>query len=263
MKRQLLLIFLTLANASRSFGSPPENSFPHPAVSAYAQARTHYLANEYLLSFLQFSVAWSLARSPLEREKSFLGQIAASTRLGNWTLAQKLYLSARGDLSSESRGVTRTLLATHDLDAYPDLAPEERRRVVIWQTRYEIHPAEIAKPSGTGELVREIQSSRTKSPTIAGLLSAVLPGSGQVYSGAYQSAALAFLLNGIFGWSTVELIQARLTGPAVASGMVWSVVYAGNILNASKSASQFNDSASRMDEKRLEGILFPILDLRF
>ncbi len=44
-----------------------------------------------------------------------------------------------------------------------------------------------------------------KSPNVAGALSAILPGAGQVYCGYYKDATMSFILNGLFIWGKVEL----------------------------------------------------------
>jgi hypothetical protein len=43
-----------------------------------------------------------------------------------------------------------------------------------------------------------------KSPGLTGTLSALLPGAGQLYTGAYRDAGLAFALNAAFIWAAIE-----------------------------------------------------------
>jgi len=79
-----------------------------------------------------------------------------------------------------------------------------------------------------------------KSPGVAGLLSAALPGAGQLYLGRYQDAVVAFLLNGAFIWGAVEAFRRDND---VAGGLLvffelgW---YGGNIYSAVGSAHKYN-----------------------
>jgi hypothetical protein len=94
-----------------------------------------------------------------------------------------------------------------------------------------------------------------KSPVLAGTLSAVLPGAGQVYVGRYQDAVLAFVLNGVLIWAAYESFD---NGENV-TGAILSVVeagwYFGNIYNAMNNAHKFN----RREHQRF----FETLEVRF
>jgi tetratricopeptide (TPR) repeat protein len=79
-----------------------------------------------------------------------------------------------------------------------------------------------------------------KSPAAAGILAAILPGTGHLYTERYRDALLAFLLNGAFIWAAIELFQHD---NPVAGGIVtffelgW---YTGNIYSAISSAHKYN-----------------------
>lgn len=82
-----------------------------------------------------------------------------------------------------------------------------------------------------------------KSPTTAGILSAVLPGSGQLYTGRKSDALWAFLLNAVFGSAAVigfENDEPVAGGFAAALTAVW---YSGNIYNAVNGAHLENQLA--------------------
>jgi len=97
-----------------------------------------------------------------------------------------------------------------------------------------------------------------KSPAIAGGLSAVLPGAGQVYVGRYADAAVAFFLNGLFIGATAESFR---TGNATTGAVFLffeSGWYLGNIYNAISSAHKFNrrsEEAAAEKFKNQYGIL--------
>ncbi len=82
-----------------------------------------------------------------------------------------------------------------------------------------------------------------KSPTLAATMSAVLPGSGQAYVGTWQAGAMAFLLNSLFLSATLELQNKGLHQTALVSGIIFSITYMGNILNAAESAKTYNKNA--------------------
>lgn len=92
-----------------------------------------------------------------------------------------------------------------------------------------------------------------KSPTLAGGLSAVLPGAGQLYVGRPRDAAVSFLLNGVFIWATIEAFN---NDNNVAGGILlffeigW---YLGNIYNAAGSAHKYNRSAEQEFMNTLQG----------
>lgn len=84
-----------------------------------------------------------------------------------------------------------------------------------------------------------------KSPYLAGGLSAVLPGAGQLYLGRPRDAGISFLLNGIFIWGTVEAFR---NNNDVTAGILFffeSGWYLGNVYNAISGAHKYNRDARR------------------
>jgi len=80
----------------------------------------------------------------------------------------------------------------------------------------------------------------SKSPWKAGLLSAVLPGLGQLYVGRKQDAAVAFTLNAVFIWAAYEAFQNdddAVGGILAFFELGW---YTGNIYSATSSAHKYN-----------------------
>ena len=79
-----------------------------------------------------------------------------------------------------------------------------------------------------------------KSPAVAGTLAAIMPGAGHIYTQRRRDALVAFLLNGVFIWSAVELFndEKYVTGGIVTFfELGW---YSGNIYSAVSSAHKFN-----------------------
>ena len=90
-----------------------------------------------------------------------------------------------------------------------------------------------------------------KSPVVAGSLAAALPGAGHLYTERPRDALVAFLLNGIFIWSAIELFEddKYVTGGIVTFlELGW---YTGNIYSAVGSAHKFN---KRTRESFLQGL---------
>jgi len=88
--------------------------------------------------------------------------------------------------------------------------------------------------------LEQIDSLPHKSPPVAGTLAAVLPGAGHLYTERPKDALVAFLLNGFFIWSAIELFEddKHVTGGIVAFfELGW---YTGNIYSAISSAHKFN-----------------------
>lgn len=90
---------------------------------------------------------------------------------------------------------------------------------------------------------REMQSADTlpsKSPLLAGSLSAILPGAGQLYTGRPRDAGISFLLNG----SLIALAAIAFNNDEPVAGGILTVLelswYSGNIYGAANGAHKYN-----------------------
>ncbi len=113
-----------------------------------------------------------------------------------------------------------------------------------------------------------------KSPTAAGILAALLPGAGHLYSERYRDAAIAFALNGAFIWGMVEAFEHKnyvVGGILTFFELGW---YSGNIYSAVSSAHKYNRNKKKeyLDHLEKEGDLsvgisfhdkVPIFSLRY
>ena len=113
-----------------------------------------------------------------------------------------------------------------------------------------------------------------KSPPAAGILAALLPGAGHLYSERYRDAAIAFVLNGAFIWGTVEAFEHKnyvLGGILTFFELGW---YSGNIYSAVSGAHKYNRDKKKdyLDQLEKEGNLSmgisfqgkaPILSFRY
>lgn len=92
----------------------------------------------------------------------------------------------------------------------------------------------------------------TKSPALAGILSGLLPGSGQFYNGRLGDALLAFFLNGLFIAGIVEAVHSN--APAVAGVLSFFEAgwYTGNIYGAINGAHKHNRHATETFLRNLD-----------
>ncbi|MCB9741216.1 MAG: hypothetical protein H6741_16660 [Alphaproteobacteria bacterium] len=97
--------------------------------------------------------------------------------------------------------------------------------------------------------LRALPPLPTRSPLAAGLLSALLPGAGQLYAGEPRDAASALLLNGLFIGGTTALIRQRAWPAAALTGVFTLGFYSGNVLSAVNAARRRNQ---RLERARLD-----------
>ena len=102
------------------------------------------------------------------------------------------------------------------------------------------------------EAIPYIEHSPRKSPVLAGVLSAALPGSGQFYVGRRGDALLALLLNTLFVAGIVEAISQDRPAVAGLLGFFEAGWYAGNILGAVNGAHKYNALQGRKFIEEME-----------
>ena len=79
-----------------------------------------------------------------------------------------------------------------------------------------------------------------KSPLIAGMLSAVIPGSGHIYAEHYGDGFTALLLNGLFIGGTFVAVKQENYAIAGVAGIIGLPFYIGNIYGAANAATKWN-----------------------
>ncbi len=139
------------------------------------------------------------------------------------------------------------------LEQMPQAEPAWKVGMVILQGRYaDVPPLMDHCPTEACTRLRiyytEWEHTRRRSPWVAGMLSAVVPGLGKVYLGRHLDAAMAFLLVGGNAWQAwrgfrrdgVESVQGWVFG-GLAVGF-----YLGNVWGAVRAAHRFNH---QIDEK--------------
>lgn len=100
-----------------------------------------------------------------------------------------------------------------------------------------------------------------KSPPLAGSLSALLPGAGQLYSARPKQAAMAFALNAAFIYAAVEAWNKENYAVAGILTLFETGWYGGNIYNAMNNAHKFNRQQQDQLRERLQTQFSLSLDL--
>ncbi|MBL9039461.1 MAG: hypothetical protein JNG84_13160 [Archangium sp.] len=102
-----------------------------------------------------------------------------------------------------------------------------------------------------------------KTPWLAGVLSAVLPGAGQVSNGRFVDAGLAFALTGGAVAGAVALLARRQPewGFGISLAVLASVFYVGNIVNAVGDAHRINEQRLDAFARTLEAQAWPRFDV--
>ena len=118
----------------------------------------------------------------------------------------------------------------------------------------EDHP-EAARVSALAEGAASLASVPRRSPVLAGAMSAVLPGAGQVYAGRWADGFLAFVVNGLFIGGAIESYRRENYVASAVLALFEMGWYTGNVYSAVNSAHRFNDetraAAMRDLRKRL------------
>ena len=252
----IFLIFLLNAAFFREVKADSGRKLCLFQKSILETGNTFYEREQYLLSATQYSLLFRSDCDDLNRKSRY-----------NFSLAM-IQLGEVGELLNQYRFFKKNNFSeAESMKVLMDYSSgnENHPRVKLWKNLYDkklVKNLGMNDPTFVALQNEYYQSSNNKNPYVAGILSAFVPGAGQVYNGTYQSAVISFLLNSLFLWSTVEFERNRLNGPAVASGLVFSVTYVGGIMNAARGSNNINRMKSRNVKRKIKHHLFPELELR-
>ena len=90
---------------------------------------------------------------------------------------------------------------------------------------------------------------KKKSPLFAGILSAIVPGLGRIYTGDYGEAAASLLLTGIFGYLAYSNFRDGYMQRGFIFGLITAFFQGGNIYGSVVSASLYNQNEIEKREK--------------
>jgi len=252
--------------------APKESELCRHLSGELEQARSFFSRGQYRLSaWKSTSLIRANCAEAMRGDAKRIGSLAF-LELGERDEAGRLLQ----DLESTETGANLRKLRfvrAYALGLESDLLSEsDRSRLRLWRLRddgsaFDREFAAWKNSSGADraairKLHADYVATRAKSPVLAGALSAVIPGAGQAYNGAWQSAGLAFVLNSIFLWATLDFADRDLKGAAVAAGTVFSVTYFGNILSAVDGANSLNRRARTPLEREMKQRLLPELSVQ-
>ncbi len=137
---------------------------------------------------------------------------------------------------------------TRDLVDYQSLFVDVVLRRNIDAKRASLIQSPLLKKKAASLLIEDqrFRDLSLKSPVLSGVLSAVLPGSGQLYNGRPWDALLSLSFNALFAGATYysykELDNIPLT---IISGVAFLGFYIGNITNAVTDSQRINAETYR------------------
>jgi len=108
------------------------------------------------------------------------------------------------------------------------------------------------------DLVLEYESMKKKSPAVAGSLSAIVPGAGQLYVNRRSDAAMALLINGALIFGTISTFGAGLPVVGCALLGLETTFYSGTIYNAKSSAYKYNQQTEELFFEKLSSQDFKV-----
>ena len=101
-------------------------------------------------------------------------------------------------------------------------------------------------PANMQPILQDLHSLRAlpqKNPRLSGVLSAIVPGLGQAYSGRPRNALTSFLLNGLFIGAIAVAVDQKHYETAAVVGFFELGFYSANIYNAVNDAHKVNQIA--------------------
>ena len=219
-------------------GNGVEASCLRDLSPVYEQGKTYFEHEQYLLATEQFSLFSLMSCSQNDKDRGRLRWAQSLFELSEFSEGNNV-ISKLGENSRYKRaaGIVQAWYQPDYVSMLPTL---DQNQFQEW------HKDASSIP-------------RPKNPWVAGGLSALLPGAGQVYNGTYQSAAFAFILNALFLSAAIDFQRHNLSSAALTSGVLFSVVYAGNIFGAVHTSQLIDEKYAQPKEDDLKQRLFPEL----
>ena len=207
-------------------------------VADYRVAQSYYYQNqperaEHL--FREFSVVHP--NSPFRfRSQLMIGQLhfdAGAYSLARTTLFELLHSSKD----------TEVVAAAHYLRGWCYVYTDDWNRAIAELRRVDTFQTDTPHGKNARRLA-DMLLKRTplphKSPQVAGWLSTVVPGSGQLYVGRVKEGVLAAVLGGAFIYLVADAIRERRYVDCAGISLIGWQFYWGNRVDAQRFASEYN-----------------------
>lgn len=225
-------------------------NFPHDDRRSMAQFRiglAFYGGRDYGEALKAFGEVAELHPDSPHGKLAGLWQGECRMRQGKFEAAENLFGVARLSLAGETPGdhaVYRQAWALLYQQQWQEA--REQFQSIPFSNSFRDTANHIA------EAIPDIEHVPRKSPVLAGVLSAALPGSGQFYIGRRGDALLALLLNTLFVAGIVEAMNQDRPAVAGLLGFFEAGWYAGNILGAVNGAHKYNTHQGRRFIEEME-----------
>lgn len=215
---QLRSVYLRLGTAYRDAGKPLE------CLRALSQAlERSTTSDERAQTRLEIATANLIFDQPLQAQLVLLRVLAAPP--ADSTLIRRTHLLL---------GVTNVMAQQWN---------EASNNLMRWANSRPNAPDVRATIS---ELLADTSDIPHRSPTLAKVMSAIIPGSGQIYCGEFWDGLNALALNGALIWSGyAQIAEQRYIAAALIGVPLVGRYYLGNLDHAERYANDFNDRARR------------------
>ena len=124
----------------------------------------------------------------------------------------------------------------------------------VWNEVFLTYPeSPFAKVSDRlARTVKDVDTLRHRSPTVAGVLSALVPGSGQVYSGQTMNGFYAFVSVAVLGSASFYYADQKRYEVAIPVGVLGIFLYGNSIHQSIQTARAFNHQQEQHFRNRLQ-----------
>ncbi|MDX2495313.1 MAG: tetratricopeptide repeat protein, partial [Desulfuromusa sp.] len=205
---------------------------PKDSRVAYAQlaiAQSLLSGQRWEQADLAMEKVWTLYPDSLEAVAAKQLHADAAYNMGDYATAQQRYQQLKNDLPIANNEISEYKIGLSQLQQNK---PEDARSSF----------SKLSEPLSQQLTLSldEYQQLQQKSPQLAGTLSAILPGAGQLYTERPRQAGMAFALNAAFIYGAVEAWNNENYAVAGILSLFEIGWYGGNIYNAMNNAHKFN-----------------------
>lgn len=258
---QRIVICISLLFSFSSFAEDCKDS-----KLIFSRGEELFSRSQFLLSSIHFSNASATACNQSIKNQYLYKYSLAMLELNEFTEAEA-ELSNLSPLVKKEQKSKINLLKNLYLNSNSTLSKYDQKRFDIWNNRNEttklkkltLSSLSISQSNSINKYVSSMSELNTKSPILAGTLS-LIPGLGQTYLGAYQSAAISFVINSLFYMTAKDFERKGQYNAANAAYLVFSITYVGNILNSVNMANRINQNKRAPLQRELKENLFQDLN---
>ena len=220
---------------------------PRRAMVHFSIGLAFYRGESYVEALQTFQEVTQRYPNTAYGKQAWLWQGESLIRRGQYTTAERLYTEITEHFPHEKIG---------------QQARYQRAWTLLYRRQWRDAATQFQQVTPDSDLYQSAQLLAqealvgerlpTKSPVLAGLLSGLLPGSGQLYNGRLGDALLAFFLNTLFIIGAVEAVHSD--APAVAGILSFFEAgwYAGNVYGAINGANKYNRHATEIFLRNLD-----------